>query len=86
MDEMVFVGYSYGRFTDSNTGAIKDYCNVFVLEQFVGTVSNDYNFDGVKAVKYGCTSPDVFKNVPINSKIRCYFDSRKKISYIEVVA
>lgn len=81
MEVKIFVGYRYGRFTDEKSGEIKDYCQVFVLEEFAGNQTKDYCFDGMAAVKYSCVSPDVFKDIPINSKVRCFFDSRKKISY-----
>jgi hypothetical protein len=44
--------------------------------------SNDYHFGGQKDVKYGCTSPTVWKDVKPGMRVQCYFDSRKKISYM----
>ena len=82
MEEKVFVGFGYGRFKNDR-GVMQDYCNVFVLEPFAGTENEDYHFGGQKAVKYGCTSPDVFKGIAIGEVVRCFFDSKKKISFME---
>lgn len=85
MDEAkIFVGYGYGRFKNEE-GKMQDYCNVFVLEEFSGDENNDYHYFGQKAVKYRCVSPDVFRDVPIGGKVECYFDSRKRISFMNVV-
>ncbi len=85
MEEKIFVGYRYGRFTDDKTGEIKDYCQVFVLEDFAGNQSNDYHYEGKAAVKYSCVSPEVFKDIKVNSKVRCFFDSLKKISFMQAI-
>ena len=81
MEEKVFVGYGYGRF-QNDSGQMQAYCNVFVLEPFSGSENEDYHYGGQKAMKYGCTSPDIFKNIKPGTKVRCFFDSRKKISYM----
>ena len=81
MEEKVFVGYGYGRFKDDQ-GAMRDYCNVFVLEDFSGSESNDYHFGGQKAVKYGCVSPKVWNGIEPGTRVQCYFDSKNKISYM----
>jgi len=81
MEEKIFVGFSYGRF-QNDRGEMQNYCNVFMLEAFNGSESADYHFGGQKAVKYGCTSPDVWKGVAFGTKVRCFFDSKKKISYM----
>ena len=84
MEEKIFVGYGYGRF-ETNKGQMQNYCNVFVLEDFAGSESNDYRFGGQKAAKYRCTSPDVWKDCAIGSRVRCFFDSRNRISYMTPV-
>lgn len=81
MEEKIFMGYNYGRFQNAQ-GAMQDYCNCFMLEPFSGTESPDYHFAGQKAVKYGCTSPKVFEGIKPGTKVRCSFDSKKKISYM----
>jgi hypothetical protein len=55
---------------------------VFLLEPFEGSESDDYHFGGQKAVKYRCTDPDLFKDLEFGAKVQCYFDSRKRISFI----
>lgn len=81
MEEKTFVGYGFGRFT-ADGGRQQDYCNVFMLEDFTGVENDDYHFAGQKAVKYGCTSPDVFKDIKPGTRVRVFFDSKKKISYM----
>ena len=81
MEEKTFVGYGYGRFQD-DAGNMRSSCNVFVLEPFNGEESSDDHFGGQQAVKYGCVSPDVWKDVQPGMKVKCFFDSRKKVSYM----
>ena len=84
MEEKTFVGYGYGRFEDDNK-QWRDYCNVFVLEEFYGSQNADYHFGGQKAVKYRCVSPDVFKNIPVGSRVQCWFDGRGRISAMQAI-
>ena len=81
MEEMIFVGYNYGRF-ENDEGNMQDYCNAFVLESFSGAENKDYHFSGQKAVKYSCTGPDVFKDIEIGSKVKVFFNGKRKISYM----
>lgn len=81
MEEKVFVGFSYGRFKNDK-GEMQSYCNAFMLEEFTGDQSEDYHYGGQKAVKYGCTSLDVFKDIAPGTRVKCFFDSKKKISYM----
>ena len=79
MEVKIVVGYGYGRFKNDKN-EMQDYCNVFVLEDFVGDQNNDYHYEGQKAIKYKCVSPEVFKGISVGSRIKCYFDSRGRIS------
>lgn len=81
MEKKIFTGFGYGRF-EADDGRMLNYCNVFVLEDFTGEENEDYRFGGKKAVKYGCVSPDVFKGIPVNSEVMCFFDSRRKVTYM----
>ena len=81
MEEKIFVGFGYGNFVNDR-GAKQAYCNVFVLEPFAGEENEDYHYGGQKAVKYGCTSPELFVGIDFGQKVMCFFDSRKKISYM----
>lgn len=81
MEEKVFVGFGYGRFKNDK-GEMQSYCNAFMLEEFTGDQNEDYHYGGQKAVKYGCTSPDVFKDIAPGTRVKCFFDSKKKISYM----
>ena len=84
MEEKIYVGYGYGRF-ENTKGGKQDYCNVFVLEDFYGQENEDYHFGGQKAVKYKCVSPDIFAGVPFGSRVMCSFDSRGRISHMQVI-
>ena len=81
MEEKTFVGYGYGKF-QNDRGEMQPYCNVFVLENFYGTENADYHFSGQKAAKYKCVSPDVWKDIKVGTRVRCFFDSRNRISYM----
>ena len=82
MEEMIYVGNGYGRFK-LDDGNLQDYCNVFVLEDFVGEQNADYHYAGHKAVKYKCTSPDVFKDIPIGARVLCSFNRYGRISSMQ---
>ena len=81
MEEKQLVGVGYGRFQADN-GKMLDYCNVFVLEDFAGQENDDYHFQGKKAVKYSCISPDVFAEIPMGTKVMCFFDSKRRVTYM----
>lgn len=84
MEEKIFVGCGYGQFRNES-GNMQDYCNAFVLEDFYGVENSDYHYRGQKAVKYRCVSPDVFKDIPVGVRVRCGFDSKARISFMEVI-
>ena len=84
MNEKVFVGFNHGR-CENDRGQKQGYCNIFVLEEFAGNPNDDYSFGGQKAVKYSCVSPDVFKDIPIGSRVTCFFDDKKKCVMMQLV-
>ena len=51
MEEKTFVGFDFGVFTD-DAGAAHEYCNVYLLEPFVGEPSDTRHFGGLRAMKY----------------------------------
>ena len=81
MEEKIFVGFGYGRF-ETEDGKKREYCNVFMLEDFSGEENEDYHFGGHKAVKYKCFSPDLFRDIPVGTRVQCYFDSKQCVSYM----
>lgn len=85
MEEKIFVGFAFGRFCNDRN-EMQDYCNVYVLEEFTAPESQDYHRAGQKATKYGCVSPDVFKDIKPNTRVQCYFDSRKRVAYMVPVS
>ena len=84
MEEMIYVGYGYGRFK-TEAGTMRDYCNVFMLQDFSGEENNDYHFGGHKAMKYGCVCVDVFKDIKIGTRVKVFFGSNGKVAYMEPV-
>ena len=84
IEEMIFVGYGYGRFK-TETNSMRDYCNVFMLQDFSGEQNNDYHFGGHKAVKYGCISPDVFKDIKVGTRVQVFFSSNGQVGYLAPV-
>ena len=81
MEEKIFVGFNYGRFTNDD-GELQDYCNVFVIEDFTGSENQDYHFGGQKAAKYGCVEPKVWEGIVPGTRCQFYFNSKKKVSYM----
>ena len=61
---------------------MQEYCNVFMLEDFTGSESDDYHFGGQKAVKYRCLKPELFKDIAPGEVVRCFFDGKGRISYM----
>lgn len=84
MEEKTYVGYAYGTFAGDD-GQQHDYCNVFMLEDFSGDESDTRHYGGQQAIKYKCDSPEVFAKVTPGSKVRCYYDSRGKLAYMQAV-
>ena len=62
-----------------NVGCSEARENAKVLDAVVNDLTT---ISGQKAVKYGCVSPDVFKDIKVGTKVKCFFDSKKKISYM----
>lgn len=81
MEEKIFVGYNYGRF-ETKDGTLRDYCNVFMLEDFTGEMNKDYCYGGQKAVKYGCVKPELFAEIKPGTEVMCFFDSNGRVSYM----
>lgn len=81
MEEKVFVGYNFGKF-QADDGAMRDYCNVFVIEEHGGQENADYHFGGQKSAKYKCVGPEVFKDIQPGTRVQCYFDSYRRVSYM----
>lgn len=84
MEEVIYVGHNYGRF-QTDGGQWQDYCNVFVLQEFAGTENENYHFGGQKAMKHGCTSPDVFKGITPGTRVYIALNTSKKVSYMAPV-
>lgn len=84
MEEKTYVGYAYGTFTD-DAGQQREYCNVYMLSPFTGEESDTRHYGGQQADKYRCLSPDVFAKVTPGSRVRCYFDSKGKLAYMQAI-
>lgn len=84
MEEKTFWGYAYGVFKD-DTGVEHSYCNVYMTEDFIGEQSVERHFGGYQAKKYGATSVEIFSKLSPGSRVRCYFDSRGKVAYMQPI-
>lgn len=85
MEEKTYVGYAYGTFTGDD-GQPREYCNVYMLEDFAGDQTDTRHYGGQQANKYRCVSPDVFAGVQPGTLVTCYFDSRGKLAFMRPVA
>jgi len=81
MDEKIFVGYNYGTWT-TKEGELKEYCNVFFLEDFKGSESDKYHFAGQKASKVSCVGPHVWKGIEVGGRVLVAKNDRSQISYM----
>ena len=84
MEEKTFVGFDFGVFTD-DAGAAHEYCNVYLLEPFVGEPSDIRHFGGLRAMKYKCDDPSIFEKITPNTRVRCYFSSRGKVAFMQPI-
>ena len=85
MEEMTYVGYRYGTFTDER-GAAHDYCGVYMIAPMEGEQSDTCHFAGQAAIKYRATAPEVFSKTTIGSRVRCYFDSKNRLAFMQAVS
>ena len=85
MEEMTYVGYRYGTFTDER-GAAHDYCSVYMIAPMEGEQSDTCHFAGQAAIKYRATAPEVFSKATIGSRVRCYFDSKNRLAFMQAVS
>lgn len=81
MDEMIYIGYNFGRF-QNDQGNMQDYCNVFMIAEHAGQESADYHFGGQKCLKVKCASPEVFKDIQPGTRVQCFFNVHRQISYM----
>lgn len=85
MEEKTYIGYAYGSFSD-DTGVQRIYCNVYLLEPFSGEQSENRHFGGQCAKKYGAISPDIFAKITPGSQVKCYFDSKGKVAFMQPIS
>lgn len=84
MEEKTYIGFSYGSFLDDR-GVNREYCSVFMIEDFSGDQSETRHYGGQKAVKYKCDSPKVFEGIAPGSQVKCYFSSSGKLAYMQII-
>lgn len=84
MEEKTYVGYAFGSFVDDH-GVSREYCNVFMLEDFSGDQTETRHFGGKKAAKYRCESPNVFDKIKPGSRVKCYFSSNGRLAFMQAV-
>ena len=84
MEEKTYIGYSSGTFQDDH-GVSREYCSVYMVEDFSGDESETRHYGGKKAAKYRCESPDVFAKIKLGSRVKCYFSSTGRLAFMQAV-
>ena len=83
MKRYIFVGWAKGRFDaeDRQTKQMykKDYFNAYLISPVSDYKSEDYEAMGLKAEKYSCASPDVWKDLQPGEEVNVYFGEKKLI-------
>lgn len=74
----VFVGWASGTF-DTDKGEKMPYHNMYVLSPVSSFQSEEYQAAGWKAEKKKCVSPDVWKDLAPGSRVKLFFDDRKRV-------
>ena len=74
----IFVGCAQGNFT-TEKGEKKSYYNMYVLSPVSTYQSEDYQAYGYKAEKKSCISSDVWKDLDPGSRIKLFFDDKKRV-------
>lgn len=84
MEEKTYIGYAFGSFLDDH-GVNREYCSVYMVEDFSGDQSETRHYGGRKAVKYRCDSPAVFDKISVGARVKCYFSSNGKLAYMQQI-
>ena len=74
----VVVGWAEGQFKTED-GRMMPYANMFVLSPVSTYESADYKAFGMKAEKKKCLSPDVWKDLEIGSRVKLFFDDKRRV-------
>lgn len=74
----VFVGWAEGQFKTED-GRMMPYANMFVISPVSTYESEDYKAFGLKAEKKKCLSPNVWKDLEIGSRVRLFFDDKRRV-------
>lgn len=74
----VYVGCAQGNF-ENDKGEKQPYFNMYVLSPVSSYVSDDYLASGMKAEKKKCISADVWKDLEPGSRVKLFFDDKKRV-------
>ena len=74
----VFVGWAQGNF-EADNGEKKPYYSIYVLSPVSDYESEDYQASGFKAEKKKCVSPEVWKDLDFGSRVKLFFDDKKRV-------
>lgn len=77
-DGYVFVGWATGTF-ETDKGEEMPYYNMYVLSPVSSFQSENYQAFGWKAEKKKCISADVWKDLEPGSRVKLFFDDRKRV-------
>ena len=82
-DGYVFVGAAEGKFETENK-EMRPYCNIFVVSPVSSWSSDNYQAFGFKAEKLSCVSPDVYSGVELGSRVKLFFDAKRKVNMMAI--
>ena len=80
-----YVGHAQGRFQPEGGGEKKPYFNIYVISPCSDWESEDYSGSGWKAEKFGCTDPDVWKDLTPGDRVKLFFDKPGKGGKVQMV-
>lgn len=84
MEEMVFLGYQYGSFTDNASGRVVNYAHGFFFQPFNNSNADRHTY-GYEPVKLRVPSVDVLVGLQPLDHVLVYFGRHDVVSKVEVV-
>ena len=74
----MYVGHAQGNM-QLDDGTKKPYYQIFVISPVSTFQSEDYAAYGFKAEKKACVSPDVWKDLDPGTRVKLFFDDKRKV-------
>lgn len=74
----IFVGSAQGNFQGED-GEKRAYYNMYVISPVSSYQSEDYQAFGYKAEKKSCVSSEVWKDLDPGSRVKLFFDDKRRV-------